>query len=165
MTWSTVISLSMIGQRGSPAGLLPCLSGLVVASVQLLIAKLLMVSLMPMLVIGLPWTRQSPLQNNRSTIGHSVGVQCGQAFSGVLCSVQLPHLQPHANAGGRPPCRGCSRPSRRVHVALGRSNHDQDGRDPKCWHCLGFFVYSVATDFSNSANGALYSAQVRALLS
>ena len=29
----------------------------------------------------------------------------------------------------------------------------------------GFFVYSVATDFSNSANGAPYSAQVRALLS
>ncbi|CAL5228206.1 g11293 [Coccomyxa viridis] len=29
----------------------------------------------------------------------------------------------------------------------------------------GFFVYSVATDFSNSANGVPYSAQVRALLS
>jgi len=29
----------------------------------------------------------------------------------------------------------------------------------------GFFVYSVATDFSNSANGQPYSAQVRALLS
>lgn len=35
MTWSTVINLSMIGQRGSPAGLSPCLSGRVVASVQL----------------------------------------------------------------------------------------------------------------------------------
>jgi len=29
----------------------------------------------------------------------------------------------------------------------------------------GFFVYSVATDFSNSANGQPYSAQVRAILS
>lgn len=130
-----------------------------------LMAKLLVVSLMAMLVIGLPWTRQSPLQ--------TVGVLSGTVlvYSAdrrsqeccVLCSSRTFSPAPMLVVGlpaaaAAAPAGGYMSPSDAA-TAIKTAATQNTGT---AW---GFFVYSVATDFSNSANGVPYSAQVRALLS